>query len=204
MNTINPPSPMADSNSANYVEISIPDERVKRWRVLFNWLLAIPHWLYVIVLGVVSFVLWILLVMVVLFTGKIPQFYYRFLFGLTRYVNKVWGYSSFYFQEYPSFRFMLDDPVDKDDYSIRTHFYAKPGKVTRWRVFRPILAIPHYILSYFLDIASFALGIAAALYALVTRRYPDPLRNIQEVLATYSLRVNVYAGMVGDKYPRLG
>jgi len=73
MNTINLSSPMADSNSANYVEISIPDERVKRWRVLFNWLLAIPHWLYVIVLVVVSFVLWILLVMVVLFTGKIPQ-----------------------------------------------------------------------------------------------------------------------------------
>lgn len=194
----------ADSNSANYVEISIPGERVVRWRVLFNWLLALPHWIALAVLSAIGAAVWLLLALSVLFAGKIPQPLYRYLAGLARYTNRVWGFSVFYFTKYPSFKFMLDAPSDASDYPIRTHFFANPGKVSRWRVFRIILAAPHFVLSYFLDMAGFGLGVAAALYGLVTGRYPDPLRVAQEHLASYSLRVDVYVAMVSDKYPRLG
>lgn len=197
-------SSAGDSNSANYVEISIPGESVQRWRVLFNWLIALPHWIVLFVLSAIGAVVWLLLALSVLFAGRIPQPFYRYLAGLARYTNRVWGFSIFYFTSYPSFKFMLDAPSDSSGYPIRTNFFANPGKVSRWRVLRPILAIPHYVLSYFLDIAGFGLGVAAALYALITGRYPDFLRAAHEHLATYSLRVDVYVAMVSDRYPRLG
>ena len=191
-----------DSNAANRVEIIIPDGRVSNWRILVNWLLAIPHLIVLYILGFIALFVWLLLGLAVLFAGRVPDFCYRYLLGLMRYANRAGGFVWYFFKSYPKFQFWLDDPVDASGYQILTHFYPNPGKVSRWRFFRPILAIPHFILLWVLGYVNAILTIIGALYGLLTGRYPEWLRESLQALVTYQLRVTVYTIAISNKYPR--
>jgi len=197
-------SSIMDGNLENYIEISIPGEKVQRRRIIFNWLLAIPHLLFILLLGIVAVIFGLITLVAVLITGKIPRFSYSYVLGLVRYANRVWGFIVYFFPSYPKFRFKFDGAVDTSDYQLKTHFSENPDKVKRWRIFSLILVIPHMILSYFLGTARYALLGTAALYALVTGRYPDPIRAIMEALSTYDHRIVMYIFMISNKYPRLG
>ncbi len=59
---------------------------------LIKWLLAIPHYVVLIVLGLVSFVLWIIAFWAVLITARYPRGIFNFNVGVLR-----WGWRvSFY------------------------------------------------------------------------------------------------------------
>lgn len=198
-------SSMMDGNSENYIEISIPDEKVLRRRIIFNWFLAIPHLIVSVFLIFIALIFWVITLFAVLIAGKIPRFSYNFVLGVSRYTNRVWGFVVYFFRRYPKFSFKLDGAADTSDYPIKTHFSEHPAKVPRSNFFRFILVIPHLILSaFFISSAQSSLVGAAALYALVTGRYPDPVRSILETLGTYDQRIRMYMFTLSNKYPRLG
>ncbi|MCY3504706.1 MAG: DUF4389 domain-containing protein [Chloroflexi bacterium] len=60
--------------------------------------------------------------------------------------------------------------------------------------FRPILAIPHWIILAFLGIAAFFVWLFASLSIVVTARYPEGLLRFSTGFARWSTRVSAYGG----------
>ena len=50
-----------------------PPEKVANWRPLVNWLLAIPHFVVLYVLNIVSEVIGFVSWFIILFTGELPE-----------------------------------------------------------------------------------------------------------------------------------
>ena len=50
-----------------------PPEKVANWRPLVNWLLAIPHYIVLYVLQIVSRVVGVISWFAIVFTGKLPE-----------------------------------------------------------------------------------------------------------------------------------
>jgi hypothetical protein len=64
------------------------------------------------------------------------------------------------------------------------------------------LAIPHYIVLFFLDIASFFVVIVAWFAILFTGRYPVGMFRFVEGVIRWNVRVTGYAlTLVTDRYP---
>jgi uncharacterized protein DUF4389 len=65
-----------------------------------------------------------------------------------------------------------------------------------------LLAIPHYIVLFFLDIAAFLILIVAWFAILVTGRYPRAMFEFVEGVIRWHVRVTAYAlTLVTDRYP---
>jgi hypothetical protein len=65
-----------------------------------------------------------------------------------------------------------------------------------------LLAIPHYIVLFFLGIAAFFVAIFTWFAILVTGRYPRGLFDFIVGVGRWGLRVNAYAFLlVTDRYP---
>lgn len=60
--------------------------------------------------------------------------------------------------------------------------------------FRPILAIPHWIILAFLGIAAFFVWLFASLSIVVTARYPEGLLRFSTGVARWATRVGAYGG----------
>src|SRR3954468_1005809 len=84
-----------------------PPEKVANWRPLVNWLLAIPH--YVILYGlrilseVVAFISWF----VIVFTGTMPEAFANVQAMYLRYELRTYSFSLFLREEYPPFAFTM-------------------------------------------------------------------------------------------------
>jgi hypothetical protein len=78
-------------------------EHLNRWKPLYKWFLAIPHFLVlvVLVLGSVVTVVWGTVAAVV--TGEYPQRARQFLVGTYRYCLRVEAYVGLLTDEYPPF-----------------------------------------------------------------------------------------------------
>lgn len=79
--------------------------QLNRWLPLVKWLLAIPHYIVLIVLFLVAFVLIIVAFFAVLITGKFPLGIRNFLVGVSRWGWRVNAYVWFLRDEYPPFSF---------------------------------------------------------------------------------------------------
>ena len=80
-------------------------DRATGWETknAFNWFLAIPHYLVLMVYGVAAAVLWFLNLFIVLFTGRWNRSHRDFVVKVTRYQVRVFAYALMLRNEYPSF-----------------------------------------------------------------------------------------------------
>jgi hypothetical protein len=87
-------------------------------------------------------------------------------------------------------------------YPIRLEGRLDPG-LSRWQwLVKWLLAIPHYIVLFFLDIAALVVVIVAWFAILFTGRYPRGLFGFVEGVIRWYNRVVAYAGvLVTDRYP---
>lgn len=94
-----------DDRLESHTTLSIAyPEQLNRWKPLYKWLLAVPH--YVVALGLVigaSFAFVAGFVMV-LFTGEYPHGIRDFLVNVYRYVLRIQAYVGLLTDEYPPFR----------------------------------------------------------------------------------------------------
>jgi hypothetical protein len=81
-----------------------------------------------------------------------------------------------------------------------------PEKLSRLLIFvKWLLAIPHYIVLFFLGIAAFFGTIFAWFAILVTGHYPRGLFDFMVGVGRWALRVEAYAVLlVTDRYPPFG
>lgn len=78
-------------------------ETWNRWLPLVKWLLAVPHYVVLAVLGIASFVIGIVAFFAVLFTGRYPLGLRGFIVGVNRYATRVTAYVLLLRDEYPPF-----------------------------------------------------------------------------------------------------
>jgi len=83
-------------------EIDYP-EQLNRWLPLVKWLLAIPHYIVLIVLFIVALVVWIIAWFAILITGSFPRGMFDFVVGVIRWNQRVNAYVLFMRDEYPPF-----------------------------------------------------------------------------------------------------
>jgi hypothetical protein len=76
-----------------------------RLTVAFRWILALPQFVVVAVLGLVSYLAILVGAVIVLFTGKWPEGLRDFVVNVARWVTRVNAYVLLLTDEYPPFRF---------------------------------------------------------------------------------------------------
>ena len=132
----------------------------------------------------------------ILFRQKYPRWWYDWNLQLMRFSNRVGAYFVLLRDEYPS---------TDDEQAVHLDFPYPDAKndLNRWLpLVKWLLAIPHYIVLFFLWLAAVVAVVIAWFAILVTGRYPRPLFDLVVGVARWSLRVDAYAFLlVTDRYP---
>jgi hypothetical protein len=82
--------------------IAYPEE-LNRWKPLYKWILAVPHYVVLLALAIAGFFVVIAGFFAVLFTGEYPHGARDFLVGAYRYNLRVQAYIGLLTDEYPPF-----------------------------------------------------------------------------------------------------
>jgi hypothetical protein len=141
-------------------------------------------------------VLFLPTLLMILFQQKYPKWWFDWNLAVTRFGYRVVSYFSLFTDVYPS--------TDEEQSVHLDISYPDVKKdLNRWYpLFKWFLAIPHYIVLFFLGIASFVCIIFAWFAILFTGRYPRELFDFILGVYRWGLRVSAYAFiLVTDKYP---
>lgn len=77
-----------------HIDVDYPDmATLNRWLPLVKWLLAIPHYIVLVVLGLVAILATIVAWFAILFTGTYPRGLFDFVVGVGRWATRVWAYA---------------------------------------------------------------------------------------------------------------
>jgi hypothetical protein len=134
--------------------------------------------------------------LMILFRKKYPRWWFDWNCELLRFESRVGAYFALLSDEYPStdehqyVRLEVDYPNAETD-------LARGMPLVKW-----LLAIPHYIVLFFLYIAVFFVVIFAWFAILFTGRYPRSLFDFVVGVGRWHLRVAAYMFILAtDKYP---
>ena len=121
-------------------ELTIPPAR--GWWLL-KWLLAIPHFICLLVLGIVFIVVWIITFFAILITGKHPKSLFDFKLGVLRWSWRAgfYSYEALGTDKYPPFSLNSDPNYPADLDISYTEKMSRGLVLIKWW----LLAIPHYI-----------------------------------------------------------
>jgi Domain of unknown function (DUF4389) len=139
--------------------------------------------------------------LLILFRQKYPRWWFDWNLELLRFGNRVGAYLA-----------LMDDRYPATDQQQSVHldypYPDVPRDLNRWLpLVKWLLAIPHYVVLFFLWIAALVVVIVAWFAILFTGRYPRGLFDFVEGVIRWHNRVLAYAlVLVTDRYPpfRLG
>jgi hypothetical protein len=175
-------------------------EHIARWRPLVQWILVIPHWILLYLLGIVAYVVTIIVWFAALFTTKVPPGLGSFLAAYRRYSWRVISYWGFLRADYPKFEIPMgyaDPGGDPATFNV-----VEPTKLSRLAVlFRIILVIPQLIVLIFIGLAAYIAWVIAFFAVIITGRWPAGLRDFVVGAMRWSLRVEGWYNMLADPYP---
>src|SRR3954468_16193106 len=179
------------------VEAEYP-EHIANWRPLVQWwLLLIPNAIAFLFVALAAFVAVFIAWFAVIITGRWPLGLFNFVAGARRWGVRLAGYYSLLTERSPPFS-LGEEP----GYPIRSRFPYPEQGIARWRpIVQWILAIPHLIVLYVLQIVAFVCAIAAGFAILFTGRYPRGLYDIVLGYLRWQTRVNAYYYFLTDRYP---
>ena len=87
--------PSTVDEQAVHLEIDYPDveQDLNRWLPLVKWLLAIPHYIMLAVLGVIAIVAVVIAWFAILITGRYPRGLFDYVVGIGRWALRVQAYA---------------------------------------------------------------------------------------------------------------
>ena len=87
--------PSTDEEQSVHIEIPYPDAKndLNRWLPLVKWLLAIPHIIVLVFLGIAVIIDIVIAWFVILFTGRYPRGLFDFVVGVARWCLRVYAYA---------------------------------------------------------------------------------------------------------------
>jgi hypothetical protein len=99
--------PSTDEEQSVHLDVAYPDVKqdLNRWLPLVKWLLAVPHYIVLVLLAFCATVAVIIAWFSVLFTGKYPRSLFNFVEGVFRWGLRVQAYAFLLVtDQYPPFR----------------------------------------------------------------------------------------------------
>jgi hypothetical protein len=134
--------------------------------------------------------------LMIIFRQRYPRWWFDFARELTRFGYRVGVYLFLLTDQYPS-------TVEEQSVHLEIDYPDAKNDLNRWMpLVKWLLAIPHYIVLFFLGIAAFFVAIFTWFAILVTGRYPRGLFDFIVGVGRWGLRVNAYAFLlVTDRYP---
>ncbi|QNP68267.1 DUF4389 domain-containing protein [Streptomyces roseirectus] len=192
------------------VQVSaVPEPGLSRWLWLVKWLLALPHYVVLVLLWTACVVVGVVAFFAVLFTGRYPRPLFDFTTGVLRWSWRVgyYAYGALGTDRYPPFTL-----ADVPDYPARLDV-AYPKHLSRGLVLVKwwLLALPHYLVLGLLCggprpawipgglLSLLVLFAGAAL--LFTGVYPRGIFDLVIGLNRWAVRVVAYAALLTDVYP---
>ncbi|MFL5906395.1 MAG: DUF4389 domain-containing protein [Solirubrobacterales bacterium] len=134
--------------------------------------------------------------LMILFRKKYPRWWFDWNQELFRFSQRVGAYIALMSDVYPSTDEQQYVHLEIDYPNVETDL-ARGMPLVKW-----FLAIPHYIVLFFLFIAAFFSVVIAWFAILFTGRYPRSLFDFVMGVQRWALRVAAYAFiLVTDKYP---
>jgi len=193
-----------------HFSVDYPDRALNRVTTAFRIIVIIP---IAIVLGAVSGGGWhsstggwagagaggllvLAPLLMILFRQKYPRWWFDWNLELQRFANRV-----------GIFLALMDDryPATDDRQSVHLDYTYPDAQrdLNRWLpLVKWFLAIPHYIVLFFLDIAVIVVVIVAWFAILFTGRYPRGIFDFVEGVIRWHNRVIAYAFvLITDQYP---
>lgn len=87
--------PSTEDAQSVHIEIDYPDAKqdLNRWLPLAKWLLAIPHYIVLTILGILAAFAVIIAWFAILFTGNYPRGLFNFVVGVMRWSLRVQAYA---------------------------------------------------------------------------------------------------------------
>ncbi len=135
------------------------------------------------------------LVLMLVFRQKYPRWWFDWNLNLLRFSNRVTAYLALLDDQYPS---------TDEEQSVHLDFaYPDAQHLNRWLpLVKWLLAIPHYVVLFFLGVGALFAVIVAWFAILFTGNYPRSLFEFVVGVLRWSNRVNGYAfSLVTDQYP---
>src|ERR1700686_3403481 len=135
------------------------------------------------------------LVLMIVFRQKYPRWWFDWNLNLLRFSNRVTAYLALLDDQYPS---------TDEEQAVHLDFpYPDARQLNRWLpLVKWLLAIPHYIVLFFLGIGALVAVIIAWFVIVFTGRYPESLFRYVVGVLRWSNRVTSYAFLlVTDQYP---
>jgi hypothetical protein len=139
--------------------------------------------------------------LLIVFRQKYPRWWFDWNLNFARFENRVVSYLLLLRDEYPS---------TDEEQAVRLEFPYPDARndLNRWLpIVKWLLAIPHYIVLFFLAIAAFVCVVISWFAILFTGRYPRGLFDFVVGVMRWGNRVQGYAlVLITDRYPpfRLG
>jgi hypothetical protein len=137
-------------------------------------------------------------VLMLLFRQKYPRWWYDWNLEFTRFTNRITVYLALMDDTYPS---------TDDHQAVHLEYPEVTGpELNRWLpLVKWLLAIPHFIVLFFLGIAAFFVVVFAWFAIVFTGRYPRGAFEFVEGVIRWGNRVTAYAfTLVTDSYPPFG
>ena len=191
------------------LSIDYPDRNLNRWTSFFRIIVIIP---IAVILALVSGgagwswgaraglgaggILVLPLILMILFRKKYPKWWFDWNLALSRFSYRVSAFLLLMRDEYPS--------TDEEQavHLDLTYPNAQTQLGRGWPLIKWLLAIPHYIVLFFLYIAVIVVWIIAWFAILFTGRYPKGMFDFTLGVSRWTLRVEAYAFLlITDTYP---
>jgi Domain of unknown function (DUF4389) len=207
---------MAQAESAYPVQFSVdyPDRDLNRLTTFFRVFTVIPIAIVLVaVSGGSSYswaardetfaagagvggILFLAPLLVIVFRRKYPRWWFDWNLNFARFENRVVSYLALLRDEYPS---------TDEEQAVRLEFPYPDARddLNRWLpLVKWLLAIPHYVVLFFLGIAAFVCVVISWFAILFTGRYPRGLFEFVVGVMRWGNRVQGYAFvLITDRYP---
>jgi hypothetical protein len=211
------PPPAVDGGHPIRIEVD-DDLRRSRLTVLFRGLLALPHYVWLLLWTVAAFVVAVLNWFATLVTGRSPEAFHGFLSAYVRYAAHVYAYVFLAANPYPGFT------GERGSYPIDVEI-APPERQARWTtLLRIVLVWPAFVLSGVLGVRIAGLivedpdtgnravllvpvglmvtiGFLGWFAAMARGRMPAGLRDLLAYAFRYNAQVWAYLLLLTGRYP---
>ena len=213
MSAVSPPSGTVSDGDHGYpltFSVDYPDRSLNRLTTAFRIFTVIPIAILVATVEGGSFstgssgryagggvgVLVIPVLLMLLFRKKYPRWWYDWNLQLTRFSNRIVAYLALMDDRYPSSdeeqAVHLDFPYPDAERDL-----SRGLPLVKW-----LLAIPHYVVLFFLSIGAILVAIFAWFAILFSGRYPRSLFEYIAGVLRWHNRVGAYAFLlITDRYP---
>jgi hypothetical protein len=192
------PPPGAVATAGDYpvrFEAERQDE-YNRFLPLVKWLLAIPHYIVLVFLGIGALFAVIIAFFAVIITGRYPRGLWDYVTGVHRWAVRVVAYVYLLTDEYPPFS-LEDEP----SYPVTVE-WDYPETIDRWRpLVQWLLIIPYAIVAAIVFYVAEIVAFIGVFVILFTKDLPEGMFKLIVNPIRWQVRANSYGGFLVKRYP---